>query len=387
MAHSADAVRVAVPPVIDTDAARAERVQAAIVRVLLDRGREEVVTPSMVARVLGDAASQMATGEPAAFGVLSADHVLLAEVVDAGGVVELRLRLIHVETGGTLGTGTAPIDVAASDTSARASTVRGGIEQAVDQLVVGMGKLPGDHRYQRIAVAPVSPQGDAATDSRVDRFLQAELIDALAGRGFLVVERARIGDAMEQLALGAMLGEENVGELGQLLDAQAIVVGSVSDAGDVFSLTLRVVAVETGEVLSAADSQIPREGVVTLASGSVETRSAGEAIFRSLVAPGWGQFYNRQPVKGGAFAIASYGAALTTVGLGVGSAVSFSLYNGYCTAADCDRPIEKRGAEAKALREQTNVLLTATLVSGALTAVTWGAAGADALLDGLSLYE
>jgi hypothetical protein len=173
-----------------------------------------------------------------------------------------------------------------------------------------------------------------------------------------------------------------------MLDAQAIVIGSVSEAGEAFLLTLRAVSVEGGTVLAAANTKIPREGVVTLASGAIETRSAPEAAFRSAVAPGWGQFYNRSPVKGIAFATATYGAAITTLGLGVGSAVLYSVYSGYCLdEATCEDAPEKRPQQAQSLREQTDALLTATLVAGVVTGVAWSAGAADALVDGLSLYE
>jgi hypothetical protein len=386
LARSADAVRVAVPPVVDADEARARAMQAALVRVILDRGREEVVTPAMVSRVLGDAAAAAASGNALAFKALAADHVLLAEVVDAAGSVSLRMRLVHVESGGVLSSASAPIDEVAAQTSANASTVRGGLDRAVDGLTTGLGALPGDHRYQRVAVAPLSAQGEAVVDSRVDRFVQAELGDRLRARGYLVVERARLDQAMGQLALGAQMGDESAGELGQLLDAQALVLGSVSEAGDAFLVTLRAVGVSSGTVLGAAEVSIPREGVVTLASGAIETRSAPEAAFRSAVAPGWGQFYNRSPVKGVAFGAVTYGAAITTVGLGVGSAVLYATYTGYCVD-ECETPPAKRPAEAQALREQTNALITATLVSGVITGAAWSASAADALIDGLSLYE
>lgn len=386
MGASIDAVRVAVPPVVDDDTPRGQVVQAAIVRALIDRGREEVVTPAMVQRALGDAAAKMATGEPAAFEPLAADHVLLGEVVDAAGAVELRLRLVHVESGSVLSSASAPVAAVARESTAQASTVRGGVEKAVDQLVVALESLPGDRRYQRVAVAPLAAQGEAAVESRLDRLLQSELTDAIAARGYLVVERQRLSAAMNQLALSASMGDDRAGELGKMIDAQAIVLGGIAEAGETFSLTLRAVSVESGAVLGAADAQIPRAGAVTLASGSIETRSAGEAAFRSLVAPGWGQFYNRQPIKGAAFATVTYGAALTTIGLGIGSVGSWAVYRDYCLN-DCQTPVEKRAAEAKGLREQTNLLLTATLVSGALTTVAWAAAGADALIEGLATYS
>lgn len=385
MARAADPVRVAVPPVVDSDEERAHALQLRLVRALVDRGREEVVTPAMVQRVLGAAAAaSLDDGDAGALRALSADHVLFAEVLDAAGQVRLQLKLLHVESGGVLAESSALLDAEAVKTSARAKTVRKGVDLAVDQLAAVLAKLPGDVRYQRVAIAPLEAQGEAVTSSRVDRFVQAELGDGLRQRGYLVVERTQLAGAMEQLALGAQLGENNAPELGKMLDAQAIVLGSVSEAGDAFVLSLRAVGTEGGAVLGAADAQLPREGVITLASDAVETRTAAEAFFRSAVAPGWGQFYNRQSVKGIAFGLATYGAALTTIGLGVGAGVMAGLYDSY-TPADGTPPAQA-GQQAKDLRTQANVLFTTTAIAGGITAALWGAGAADALLDGMA-YE
>lgn len=385
MEGAADPVRVAVPPVVDSDAERAKALQLRLVRALVDRGREEVVTPAMVQRLLGDAAAaSLDDGDASALKALAADHVLFAEVVDAAGQVQLRLKLLHVESGGVLKESSAVLDTSSLATTARAKTVRKGVDLAVDQLADALARLPGDVRYQRVAIAPLEPQGEAVSESRVDRFVQAELGDGLRRRGYLVVERARLASAMEQLALGAQLGEDNAPEVGKMLDAQAIVLGSVSEAGDAFVLSLRAVGTEGGAVLGAADAQLPREGVITLASNAVETRTAAEAFFRSAVAPGWGQFYNRQSVKGAAFGLVTYGAALTTIGLGVGSAVVAGLYDSYVPPDGL--PAQEAGKQAKDLRTQANVLLATTAISGGVTALLWGAGALDALLDGMS-YE
>lgn len=385
MARAADAVRVAVPPVVDADEERARALQLRLVRALVDRGREEVVTPAMVERVLGEAAAAaLGDADAGVLQQLSADHVLFAEVLDAGGQVRLNLKLLHVETGGVLAESSALLDAAATKTSARAKTVRKGVDLAVDQLAEALAKLPGDVRYQRVAVAPLEAQGEAVSSSRVDRFVQAQLGDGLRRRGYLVVERTQLAGAMEQLALGAQLGEASAPELGQMLDAQALVLGSVSEAGDAFVLSLRAVSTEGGAVLGAADAQLPREGVITLASDAVETRTAAEAFFRSAVAPGWGQFYNRQSVKGVAFGAATYGAALGTIGLGIGAGLMAKAYTDY-TKPDGTSPLEA-GQQAKQLRTQANVLFTTTAIAGGVTALLWGAGAVDALLDGMA-YE
>jgi hypothetical protein len=375
-----EVVRVAVAPISDDDEARAKTTQNRVVRALLERGREEVVTPSMVSRVLGAGAAEASAD---AYAKLAADHVVLGEVVDAAGQVSLRLRLLHVETGGIVGEISTAVDAVGRKSSASTRTVRGGVDEAVAQLVDALQALPGELRYQRVAVAPLEAQGQAVVEGRVERYAQVQLSDALKERGYLVVERQQLGAAMQQLALGAAMDDASAPELGKLLDAQAIVLGSVSEAGEVFQLNLRAVSVEGGAVLGTATAALPREGVVTLANDAIETRTPAEALFRSLVAPGWGQFYNRQPVTGIAFGVATYGAALTTLGLGVASAISYSLYDGYGRdGLPAGKTSEEAQQEAKALREQTNILITATAVSGGLTTVFWGAGAAEAFLGG-----
>lgn len=385
MYRAVDAVRVALPPVVDADAARGKAVEQRLLRALADRGREEIVTPAMVQRVLGEgAASSLDGSAPKAFASLAADHVLLASVDEAAGAIRLSLKLLHVESGRVLGESSAALDASTLASSVRPRTVRRGVELAVDQLVEVLGRLPGNLRYQRVAVAPLEAQGEAVSGSRVERYIQAELGEGLRRRGYLVVERAQLASAIEQLSLGAALGESDAPTLGRMLDAQALVFGSVAEAGDAFVLSLRVVSTEGGAVLGAADAQLPREGVITLASDAIETRTAGEAFFRSLVAPGWGQFYNRQSVKGAAFGVATYGAALVTVGLGVSSAVVASLYQSY--TPEPGTPPFEAGKQAKDLRGQANALLATTALSGGVTALLWGAGAVDALLDGLA-YE
>lgn len=375
-----DPVRVAVLPVIDVDRARGAALEAALVRALLDRSREEVVTPSMVQRRFDEAArAALAGGEVTPLGRLAADHVVLSEVVDAGGEVKLSLRLLHVESGAVRGAVATPLVAAAAATTARAPTTRAALARLADDLLLVIDALPGEIRYQRLAIAPFVSSGPAVTGSRVDRFVQAELGHLFAERGFLVVERQRLDAAMSQLSLGAALGEEGAPALGQLLDAQVVVLGSISEAGDRFVVACRAVDTQRGGVLGTARAMVPREGVVTMASDAMETRTAPEALFRSLVAPGWGQLYNQEPAKGVAFAAAGYGGALLTLGLGIGAGLSFGAYTGYRPAEGAS-PAETSSV-AKGLREQTDVLLVATAVSAALTAVSWGAGAADAFLS------
>lgn len=383
MRGAVEVVRVALVPVRDDDEARARRVETALLRALLERQREEVVTPSRIRAVLQDALeTAVKTGEMKVFGALAADHALLSEVSDAGGERTVQLRLIDVETGLVVGQSEAKLPGEARSSRARAQTVRGAVSGLVDDLVIAIEAMPGEIRYQRVAVLPPVAETEPAKKARLDRFVQAQLTKGLRERGFLVVERAQLDKALAQMALGAELGEDDAPEVGKLLDAQALVFGTLAETGPAFRISVRAVSTQTAEVLGAFDAEIPREGLLSLASDAIETRTPEEAVFRSLIAPGWGQLYNRRPGKGLLFAGLGYGAAFTTVGLGIAAAVSFGLYSGYRPAdgtPDAEVPKQVQG-----LRQQTNAFLMATAIAGVLTGAVWAAGVADAYLDGLA---
>ncbi len=361
----------------DTDGIRRLSLERSLVRTMRDRRREEVITPALVKASLDAAAeAQLVGGHAQAATSLAADHVITASIVDQGGKAVLRLQLLYTESGAVLGTQSVDVDGAAQASTARSLDVRTAATDLADVIAEGVENRGVDVRTHRIAVAPAQATG-AAKEARLDRFVQSELTSALRTRGFLVVERARLSAAMEQLTIQELTGTERVAELGALLGAQSIVLAQVSEAGTTFIISARAVAIDTSEVLGAASATIVRDDVVSLAA--VETRTPGEAAVRSAVAPGWGQAFNGDGVKAVLFGISTYGALATTVGLGVGAGASLAGYNGITVGEGLTA--EEAGQKAVDLRNQTNALLTATAVAGAVTASVWSLNVIDALLS------
>lgn len=101
------------------------------------------------------------------------------------------------------------------------------------------------------------------------------------------------------MSMTGLVDPKKAARLGKMAGAQAIVVGSVSMAGADFVINARVISAEKAAVLVAESMNVPRAGMVSLAEESVVLRSKSGAVFRSVLIPGWGQFYNREPVKGG----------------------------------------------------------------------------------------
>jgi TolB-like protein len=375
LAGADDVVRIALPPIDDTDAVRRPVLERALVRAIRDRNKEEVVTPALLrAQLRSQADAQERAIAIDELKPYAADHVLLCSVVVEGERSALRLRLVKSETGEVRGESSASLGASDAASSASAASVRFATDDLVEQIAYALesrGVVLGAHR---VGVPPLSAAPGAATESRLDVFVQSELVRALGRRGLLVVERARIDAAIDQAALGQELGEQGAPQVGKLAGADSIVIGQVADAGDVFVVNARVVDVTSGQVIGAASARLPREDVVVRAD--VETRTPSEAAFRSAVAPGWGQAYNGEPVKSVAFAVGTYGGALSTLGLAIGGAVAWRSYQdlkpGEGLTAD------EVTLQAPARRQLANTLLLSSSVAAGITLVLWGAGIVDA---------
>jgi TolB-like protein len=270
--------------------------------------------------------------------------IITGQLTAEGEKIRVQARLALVGSGKALGSaqGTAEAARAAAAAGATA-TVRtgpaesGAIEVAIrrmaDGLAGGFARLPGNARYRRLAVLTFAEVGERAQKRRLGTIVAAELATVLRrDHGLLLVERERLNQVFGEMKLQQMASPDSgqASKIGQLADAQALVIGSVAEAGDRYLVTTRIVATQTGENLAAESASLADAAMVAVASDAVVLRSRGEAAVRSLV-PGGGQFYNRQPAKGWAF----MGA---TAGL-LGGAVAFHLagnaaYSKYKTATN-----------------------------------------------------
>jgi TolB-like protein len=224
------------------------------------------------------------------------------------------VRLVQLAGGGVLGAEVASLPGARSAVApvagpqAAVPAAAGGLAAPVDvavrrladQLAAGFQKQA-DARYKRVAVLGFSETGAESRRRELGTVVSAELATALRrDHGFLLVERARLKEVLGEMRLGAMglVDEATAPRLGKLADAQALVLGSVSEAGDRFLVNARIVTAETAETVAASSQAVSAGSLVALSSEAVVLRSRSEALFRSMLLPGWGQFYNRQPVKG-----------------------------------------------------------------------------------------
>jgi TolB-like protein len=287
--------------------------------------------------------------------------------------------------GNVLASETAKLDVGKPGAAlARSEAVDVVIRRLSDMLSAGLGKLPGAGRYQRLAVLPFVDVGPEAKKRELGAVVTAELsTDLRQFHGLLLVERARLGAVLAEVKLGEMglLDPKDAPRLGKIADAQALVVGSVADAGDRFLVNARIVTTDTAETLATASEAVSAGSLIAFSADAVVLRSRWDATYRSLLVPGWGQAYNRQGAKAAVFGV----AALATVG----TAVAFHLSG---TKAEQDYRSRVTpgqlgggdpGASALALRERANkdYRWRNGFVLGA--AGVWALAAMDAYLFGV----
>jgi TolB-like protein len=278
-------------------------------------------------RVKREKALQAALGGDLGLPPLSEVQALIVgEATSADGApVRIQLRLLVLPTGSVLATESAWVEAAAATppsvaAATQAASVDVAIRRLSDQLAAGFRRLPGNARYERLAVLVFSETGAESKKRELGTVVSAELATNLRrDHGLLLVERTRLKEVLGEMQLGAMglVPEKDAPRLGKLADAQALIIGSVSDAGDRFLVNARIVSTETAESLATANESVSASTLVALSSEAVVLRSRQDAVFRSLVLPGWGQAYNRQPAKAAVFA----GAAAVALG----GAIAFHL--------------------------------------------------------------
>ena len=111
----------------------------------------------------------------------------------------------------------------------------------------------------KIAVADFESIG---CEESVGRAVAEIIRTEIAAEGvFRVIERSRLEDVLAEQSLGTsgMVTEGDLVEIGALLGADMVGVGSVSRIGEIYTLSGRIVLVATGEVVAAASRSVDDE--------------------------------------------------------------------------------------------------------------------------------
>lgn len=168
-----------------------------------------------------------------------------------------------------------------------------------------------------LAVLPFQNQSENAEKNKIGEAATELLITSLSQEETLkLVERTQIEKLLEEqrLSLSGMLDSDKAPEIGEMLNAEYLILGAVTEMGSNYFINAQITAVETSEILAAVSVETRIDAMVELAEDMFpERKYPSSAMFRSLMVPSWGQFYNDQPGKGALFlgtemaALASFG--------------------------------------------------------------------------------
>jgi len=318
------------------------------------------------------ALNEAALGEGAVDGVLTdvagafgAQALVSGSIDKQEGSYFVNVRAIVVATGVVVASAKATFGVTSERAGIEANTLAAQLRRLADRVAHGLDQADGDLRYQQVAVLPFEEMGTQTQEKQLGLLVAAELTTSLRrDHNLLVVERSQLNKVIEELSLGqtGLTDPNKTAEVGKLAGAQLLVMGTVAEAGDRYSVNARVISVTDGQVKAAEQVDLPAADLVSLSSEAVVLRTKSGAIYRSLLMPGWGQFYNREPIKGAAFVgaeVLTAGLALTFHLLGQGYA---SKYDKMTPPSDTQVDIDNMWDKQTTAYSRRNLLLIGLLV-------------------------
>jgi TolB-like protein/TM2 domain-containing membrane protein YozV len=268
----------------------------------LGRGGAKVVLPQALQAAVGEGTLREAGGKNNLLEIglsFGTKRVAVASVKAKTALV----RILNAESGEVVSAVRIPLDEDGGKQTLPPATLNESLRRLGDRLAASFRALPGASK-KRVAVLPFKENGEQSVKNALGTLVAAELITRFRrDYDFTVVERSRLDAVLKEMELAqlGLIDEKNAPKLGQLVEADAIVIGTALDAGPAVKVYAQVIDVVSGVTLAADNSELPSAGLIALSSDAVVLRSKGGAFFRSLLIPGWGQLYNQQPVKGYAF--------------------------------------------------------------------------------------
>jgi TolB-like protein len=122
-------------------------------------------------------------------------------------------------------------------------------------------------RIERIAITEF-PYGERFNNLSKD--IEDRFYTAMIQRGMQIVERDRLTEILAEQAMEwtGLFDLSSAAELGRLLGVEGVLIGSITDQGEILSIRARLVDVETAQALTAAETSVNKTPTVMEALGS-----------------------------------------------------------------------------------------------------------------------
>lgn len=138
------------------------------------------------------------------------------------------------------------------------------LKEGVEQLAVQLGKSVPEGRTLRVAVTDFADLQGVISD--LGRYIAERLTTRLSAQTqkFRVIERRRLGQVLGELrfSMSDLVDSNKAKQLGKMLGVEAIVVGTVSDLGNVVDIDARIIEIETNNILPGVTVAISKDDTV-----------------------------------------------------------------------------------------------------------------------------
>lgn len=204
--------------------------------------------------------------------------------------------------------------LATAFTATAGNDARDALAELADSLLVQLNVDTAG--FSRVAVLPFSDKTQEKNSSR-GTALGEYFVSRLRGDGrFTLVDRASFKEMIAEIELSRsdLVDESTAIKAGAMLAADAILTGTISEVFGKTRIFAKIIRTETSEVLANASvvaAPAALDGLTKELLG--ERAQISSTVFRSVLVPGWGQFYSRQYVRGAVSLAASAGGLGYTV--------------------------------------------------------------------------
>ena len=206
-------------------------------------------------------------------------------------------------------------------------------EKHIIAVVEGASENDNAEKIVDALVGALSPEPSSPIVLAVLPFTVSEGVDSSAGKlfseytlyrlsgvpGLSIVERENFEEMMKEIAVSqtGVVPDDKVLQAGEMLAAQYLVMGSVTEDAGKRLVVIRIIKTETGGLVAASAGFVRTRHIDALARDLLfEQTSPASTLFRSTLIPGWGQNYGGHRIRGLVYALTATGAvaALTWSG-------------------------------------------------------------------------
>lgn len=262
------------------------------------------------------------------------------------------------------------------------------LSQAADDIPTVLDRLSSHPSIQRdtaspptLAILPFQATGGTSLEAATTAS-ETAVLHLATDKRWKLVEREKFQSVLQEQALWGAMGAGADLEIGRSLEARYLLLGTVTTDGSRRLVAMRLVDAVDGRVLAVGATRVAGpEMDAALEDALGERLGTSGAIFRSLVMPGWGQFWTDRPVRGTFWLAATAGLAGTFAWSLADWAEKDNTVEDFknkdaSTFGDGDT--EAWLARANKAVEERNEAADRNLVLGSALAATWALNVADA---------